>query len=185
MSTRKWSGPGLLRGTAQRKLLYRNNQNGTFSETTSTAGPALGEPAVSRGSAAADLDNDGDLDVVVNNLDGRPALLRNDGGNRRNYLVVDLEGRPANRSAVGAIVTVRTTDLVQRAERRAGDSYLSHSDARLHFGLGTLTKVDSIEVRWPNGTVQRFREIPANRFVKIVEGAEAPQAILPAGTRHR
>ena len=126
--------------------------------------------AVSRGSAAGDLDNDGDLDVVINNLDGAPTILRNDGGNRQNFLVVALEGRTGNRDAVGAIVTVRATDLVQRAERRSGDSYLSHSDARLHFGLGKRAKVDSVEVRWPNGTVQRFGEMPANSFVKLVEG---------------
>ena len=78
---------------------------------------------------------------------------------------------PAIAAPSGAVVTVSAGDLVQRAERRAGDSYLSHSDPRLHFGLGTRTKVDSIEVRWPNGTVQRFGEIPANPFVKIVEGA--------------
>ena len=142
---------GLAARYAQRKLLYRNQQNGTFAEVTPTAGPALNEPSVSRGSAAGDLDNDGDVDVVINNLDGAPTVLRNDGGNRGNFLVIDLEGRTGNRSAVGAIVVVRAGDLVQRAERRSGDSYLSHSDARLHFGLGTRTKIDSIEVRWPNG----------------------------------
>jgi hypothetical protein len=156
---------------AQRKLLYRNDRNGTFTDITSTAGPAFGEPAVSRGSAAGDLDNDGDLDLVVNNLDGAPAILRNDGGNRQNFLVVQLEGRPVNRGAIGAVVTVRSGDLVQRAERRGGDSYLSHSDPRLHFGLGTRSQVDSIEVRWPNGTVQRSGGTPANAFVKIVEDA--------------
>ena len=170
---------------AQRKLLYRNNQNGTFTEVTSTAGPALSEPSVSRGSAVGDLDNDGDVDVVINNLDGAPTVLRNDGGNRGNFLVVDLEGRTVNRSAVGAIVTVSAGDLVQRAERRAGDSYLSHSDKRLHFGLGTRTKVDSIEVRWPNGAVQRFGDVPANTFVKIVEGAQALETIRPASARGR
>ena len=170
---------------AQRKLLYRNNQNGTFMESTSTAGPALSEPSVSRGSAIGDLDNDGDVDIVINNLDGAPTVLRNDGGNRRNFLVVELEGRTVNRDAVGAIATVTAADLVQRSERRAGDSYLSHSDARLHFGLGARTKVDSIEVRWPNGVVQRFHDVQANTFVKIVEGAQAPQTILPAGSRDR
>ena len=170
---------------AQRKLLYHNNQNGTFTETTSTAGPALSQPAVSRGSAAGDLDNDGDVDLIINNLDGAPTLLRNDGGNRRNFLVVDLEGRTINRGAVGAIVTVSAAGLVQRAERRAGDSYLSRSDPRLHFGLGARTKVDSIEVRWPSGTVQRFDAVPANTFIKIVEGASAPQTIVPAASRGR
>ena len=170
---------------AQAKLLYRNNRNGTFTDAASSAGPALGEPSVSRGSAAADLDNDGDVDVVINNLDGAPTVLRNDGGNRRNFLVVQLEGRSLNRSAVGAIVTVSAGDLVQRAERRSGDSYLSHSDARLHFGLDTRSKADSVDVRWPNGTVQRFRDVAANRFVKIVEGAEAPQTIPAAASRDR
>jgi enediyne biosynthesis protein E4 len=156
---------------AQPKLLLRNNQNGTFTDVTSTAGTALNMAAVSRGSAAGDLDHDGDLDIVVNNLDGAPTILRNDGGNRQNFLVVDLEGRTDNRSAVGAIVTVRAGNLVQRAERRSGDSYLSHSDARLHFGLGERTRVDSIEVRWPSGTVQRFGGTAANAFVKIVQGS--------------
>ncbi len=173
--------PGLAARYAQRKLLYRNQQNGTFAEVTPTAGPALNEPSVSRGSAAGDLDNDGDLDVVINNLDGAPTVLRNDGGNRGNFLIVQLEGRAGNRSAVGAVVTVSAADLVQRAERRAGDSYLSNSDPRLHFGLGTRTTVDSVEVRWPNGTVQRFREIPANTFVTIVEGANAPRTIGKQG----
>ena len=169
--------PGLAARYAQRKLLYRNQQNGTFAEVTPTTGPALNEPSVSRGSAAGDLDNDGDMDVVINNLDGAPTVLRNDGGNRGNFLIVQLEGRAGNRSAVGAVVTVSGADLVQRAERRAGDSYLSNSDPRLHFGLGTRTTVDSVEVRWPNGAVQRFREIPANTFVTIVEGANAPKTI--------
>lgn len=162
---------------AQPKLLFRNNRNGTFTDVTSTSGAALTTRAVSRGSAAVDLDNDGDLDVVINNLDGAPTVLRNDGGTRQNFLVIDLEGRTSNRSAVGAVVTVRAGDLVQRGARQSGDSYLSHSDPRLHFGLGTLTKVDSIEVRWPNGTVQRFGEIPANGFVKIVEGIPDVQVL--------
>jgi enediyne biosynthesis protein E4 len=177
------AGPGLR--YAQRKLLYRNNQNGIFSETTAAAGAALAEPAVSRGSAAGDLDNDGDLDVIVNNLDGGPTVLRNDGGNRHNFLVVLLEGRALNRGAVGATVIVRTGTLTQRAERRAGDSYLSHSDPRLHFGLGDHKTVDSVEVRWPDGVTQRFLEVPANTFIKIVEGAPAPQTVVAAGARNR
>jgi hypothetical protein len=170
---------------AQRKLLYRNNQNGTFSDTTAAAGAALAEPSVSRGSAAGDLDNDGDLDVIVNNLDGGPTVLRNDGGNRHNFLVVDLEGRTLNRGAVGATVTVRAAGLTQRAERRAGDSYLSHSDPRLHFGLGTRKTVDSVEVRWPNGVIQRFLQVPANAFIRIVEGAPVAQTVVPGGLRNR
>ena len=176
---------GLSTRYAQRKLLYRNNRNGTFTEAAATAGPALTEASVSRGSASGDLDNDGDQDLVINNLDGAPTVLRNDGGNTHNFLVVGVEGRTVNRSAVGAIVTVAAADLVQRAERRSGDSYLSHSDARLHFGLGTRPKADWIEVRWPNGTVQRFRDVSANTFLNIVEGASTPQTVLAPPSRKR
>jgi len=147
---------------------------------TSTSGTALTARAVSRGSAAAGFDNDGDLDVVINNLDGAPTVLRNDGGNRQNFVVVDLEARAGNRSAVGAIVTVRGGDLGQRIERTSGDSYLSHSDARLHVGLGARPKADSIEVRWPNGNVQRFGDVPANTFIKITEGHPDVQVVRPA-----
>jgi hypothetical protein len=172
---------GLTTRYAQRKLLYRNNRDGTFSEAAAS-GSAISEPKVSRGSAAGDLDNDGDLDIVVNNLDGSSTVLRNDGGNRGGFLVVDLEARAGNRSATGAVVVVRAGDLVQRAERRSGDSYLSHSDPRLHFGLGDRATVGSIEVRWPDGTTQRLGEVPANRFVKIVQGS-APETVRTASPR--
>jgi hypothetical protein len=171
---------GAASSYAQPRLLFRNNRNGTFTDVTATSGTALTERAVSRGSAVVDSDNDGDLDVVINNLDGAPTVLRNDGGNRQNFLVIDLEGRTSNRSAVGAIVTVRAGDLVQRGARQSGDSYLSHSDARLHFGLGPRTKVDSVEVRWPGGAVQRFSDVAANAFVKIVEGSSNLETLRTA-----
>jgi len=159
---------------AQPTLLYHNNRNGTFAEVAAVSGPALAKPSVSRGSVAGDLDNDGDVDLVINNLDGAPTVLRNDGGNRQNFLVVELEGRTTNRDGVGAVVTVQAGDLVQRAERRSGDSYVSRSDPRLHFGLASHTKLDSVQVRWPDGAVQRFEGIGANAFIRIVEGAAAP-----------
>jgi hypothetical protein len=155
---------------AQRKLFYRNNRNGTFAEVTAESGPALLEPSVSRGAAFGDLDNDGDVDVVINNLDGRPTLLRNDGGNRNSFLVINLIGGKSNRSAFGARVKVIAGDLVQVAERRSGGSYISQNDTRLHFGLERKTKVDAVEVRWPNGTTAKFTNIPVNRFISIKEG---------------
>ena len=174
--------PGLATSYRQRKLLYRNNRNGTFTDTTATVGSALMEPAVSRGSATGDLDNDGDLDIVVNNLDGPPNVLRNDGGNRQNFITVDLVGRAGNRSAIGAVVTVRAGDVVQSAERRSGGSYVSQNDLRLHFGLAARTRVDSVDVRWPNGTVQRFSDARPNTFIKIVEGASTVE-IVPTARR--
>ncbi|MGH9374439.1 MAG: CRTAC1 family protein, partial [Vicinamibacterales bacterium] len=169
---------GLTTSYRQRTLLYRNNRRGTFTEVAAAAGAALMEPAVSRGSATGDLDNDGDLDVVINNLDGAPTVLRNDGGNRHHFLVVDLEGSAGNRSAIGARVTVRAGDLVQTAERRSGGSYLSQNDPRLHFGLEARTEEVSVEVRWPNGTVQQLSDLPVDRFVRIREGARVPVQVV-------
>jgi hypothetical protein len=155
---------------AQRKLFYRNNRNGAFAEIGAEAGPVMNEPAVSRGAAFGDLDNDGDIDVVINNLDGAPTLLRNDGGNRNNFLVVNLIGGKSNRSAFAAQVRVVAGDLVQIAERRSGGSYISQNDVRLHFGLEKRTKIDAVEVRWPSGVVEKFANIPINRLINVKEG---------------
>ena len=163
----------------QRKLVYRNDRDGGFTEVAKDLGPALAAPAVSRGAAFGDLDNDGDIDVVINNLDGPSTVLRNDGGNANNFLVIDLVGRKSNRSAFGARVTVTAGDLVQVDERRSGGSYLSQNDVRLHFGLEKRQKVDRIEVRWPGGGVDTVSGVEANRFITITEG-ERPGALPPS-----
>ncbi|HKQ73796.1 MAG TPA: CRTAC1 family protein [Blastocatellia bacterium] len=155
---------------AQRKLLYRNNRNGAFTEIGAEAGQSLNEPSVSRGAAFGDLDNDGDVDVVINNLDGAPTLLRNDGGNRNNFIVINLIGGKSNRSAFGARVKVTSGDLVQVAERRSGGSYISQNDARLHFGLEKRNKIDAVEIRWPSGAVEKLTNVPVNSFIYIEEG---------------
>ncbi len=160
----------------QRKLVYRNARDGTFAEVAGDLGTAVNAPAVSRGAAFGDLDNDGDVDVVVNNLDGPLTVLRNDGGNANRFLVIDLVGRKSNRSAFGAAVKIAAGDLVQTDERRSGGSYLSQNDVRLHFGLEQREKVDRIEVRWPAGSVQTLTNVPANRFITITEGVE-PDAL--------
>ncbi len=154
---------------AQRKLLYRNNRNGTFAEVGAEAGQNLAEPSVSRGAAFGDLDNDGDLDVVINNLDGAPTILRNDGGNRNNFLVIDLIGGKSNRDAYGARVKVTAGDLVQVAEKRSGGSYLSQNESRLHFGLERRTRVETVEVVWPSGVAQKLTDPSVNSFIRIVE----------------
>ncbi len=155
---------------AQRKLLYRNLRNGTFEEIAAQSGAALMQRRVSRGAAWGDYDEDGDLDVIVNEIDGAPSLLRNDGGNQAgNWLLLKLQGTKSNRNAVGARVTLKVGDLAQVQEVYAGDSYLSHSDWRLHFGLGSAKIVDEIEIKWPNGKVEKKTKIAANQVLKIVE----------------
>lgn len=158
---------------AQRKLLYHNNGAGAFAEIGAEAGQALNDPAVSRGAAFGDFDNDGDVDVVINNLDGAPTVLRNDGGNRNNFVVINLIGLiggKSNRSAFGARVKVTSGDLVQVAERRSGGSYISQNDTRLHFGLEKRTRIDAVEIRWPSGVVEKLTNVPINSFINIKEG---------------
>jgi enediyne biosynthesis protein E4 len=160
----------------QPKLVYRNDRNGTFTEVAKDLGSALTAPAVSRGAAFGDLDNDGDIDVVINNLDGPLTVLRNDGGNGNNFLMIDLVGRKSNRSAFGARVKVTAGDLVQVDERRSGGSYLSQNDVRLHFGLEKRQKVDRVEVRWPDGAIETLTGVDANRFITLTEGERSGAA---------
>jgi hypothetical protein len=165
--------PGLQTTYRQPKLLYRNRRDGTFSDTAKDVGPALSVPGVSRGAAFGDLDNDGDLDIVINDLDGAPTILRNDGGNRNAFLAIDLVGATSNRSAYGARVTVTSGGFVQTDERRSGGSYISENDSRLHFGLEKRERVDGVHVRWPNGATQDFANLPINAFVRLAEGDPA------------
>jgi hypothetical protein len=161
---------GLRTTYRQRPLLYRNRRDGTFTECAAEHGPALSAPGVGRGAAFGDLDNDGDLDIDVIDLYGAPTNLRNDGGNRNNFLVIDLEGSKSNRNALGARVKVTSGGFVQTDERRSGGSYLSQNDTRLHFGLEKRGRVDTVQVRWPSGGTQVFADLPINAFVRLTEG---------------
>ena len=154
----------------QRKLLHRNNRDGTFSEIAAQLGSALMEERASRGTAFGDIDNDGDVDIVVNDLDSAPQLLRNDGGNKNNWIMVKTIGVKSNRNGIGAKVKVVSGDLVQVDEVRSGGSYISQNDFRLHFGLEKRTKVDLIQVRWPSGVVDTLNNIKANKLVTVKEG---------------
>lgn len=158
----------------QRMLLYRNNGTGRFEEIGTRMGEAVAAPRAGRGVAFADYDNDGDVDFLVVNMDGRPSLFRNDGGNRANWLSLRLRGVKSNRDAIGARVRVTANGVTQTAEVRSGASYLSTNDPRLHFGLGKARQADTIEVRWPSGLLQRFENVAAGEFFVITEGQTAP-----------
>ena len=159
-----------LENYRQRNLLHRNLRDGTFAEVGAQAGAPLAEKRVGRGVAFGDIDNDGDVDYVINNLDGAPQLLRNDGGNANNSVLIRLVGTKSNRDGVGARVRVVSGDLTQVDEVRTGASYLSHSDLRLHFGLEKRTKIDLIEIRWPGGAIEKVTGAGVNRMLTIKEG---------------
>jgi hypothetical protein len=160
---------GASAGYRQRKLLYHNRGNGTFDEVGSQYGPTIVEERVSRGLAVGDLDNDGRLDVVINDLDGSPQLLHNEMTGVGNWLTVRLKGRGMNSGAIGAVVTVRTGTTTQRRLVQSGSSYISQEDKRLHFGLGQATQVDALEVTWPDGTTTAMQNVKANQMLDILQ----------------
>lgn len=164
------AGRGLYMSYKEPRLLYRNLSNGRFKDISASAGPGIQAGAVSRGCAFGDLDNDGDVDIVVNNLDAAPSILRNDGGNRNNWLLIKCIGTRSNRSAIGARVQVITGDHAQIDEVSSGSSYYSQNDLRLHFGLGAAVQADHLEVRWPSGQKEAFEAVTANHFIVIQEG---------------
>ena len=151
-------------------VIFRNLDDRRFEDVTARSGPGARVPRSSRGAAFGDVDNDGDVDVVVNDLDGAPQLLRNDGGNAKSSILVKLVGAKSNRDGIGARVRVVAGDLKQVDEVRSGGSYLSQNDLRLHFGLDGRAKVDAIEVRWPSGAVDTVPGAAANRILTIAEG---------------
>jgi len=154
----------------QRKLLHKNNRDGTFLDVSAQSGRALTEERASRGVAFGDLDNDGDVDLVINDLDGPPQLLRNDGGNLNNSVLIKTVGVKSNRDGIGARVRVVSGDLVQIDEVRSGGSYISQNDLRLHFGLEKRTRIDLIEIRWPSGVVDKITNAQVNKVLTVREG---------------
>jgi enediyne biosynthesis protein E4 len=154
----------------ERKIVYRNLGNGRFGDVTAKCGSSVMEPRPSRGCAFGDFDNDGDVDVLVNNINEPPSLLRNDGGNRNNWVKIKCIGTRSNRSAIGTRVRVVTGQHSQIEEVMSGGSYVSQNDLRLHFGLGRAKKVDLIELRWPSGLKESFRDVTVNLLVVFHEG---------------
>ncbi len=155
---------------AQTNQLFENLGDGTFVEVSQLSGEGLEIKKVSRGASFGDYDDDGDLDIFVLNINDRPTLLRNDGGNESNWLMVKTIGTASNRDGIGARIEVRSGGLTQSAEIRSGASYLSHNDLRAHFGLGQREAIDLLVVHWPSGLQERFENLSANRLVVLQEG---------------
>jgi enediyne biosynthesis protein E4 len=160
----------------QRRFVYHNLGNGRFKEVGATLGSIWTEERVSRGLAVGDLDNDGRLDLVINDLDGRAQVVRNEGEKLGHWLQVQLRGAGKNTDAIGAVLTLRIGQQIQTRIIRSGTGYLSQDAQRQHFGLGDATKVDSLEVLWPDGTKTERKNLAADAILTI----EQPSPVAPA-----
>lgn len=162
-------------------LLFLNERTGTFQNVTQMVGPAIQVPRVSRGVAVGDLFNNGRMDMVIENLQGQPTILRPEGGPANHWISFQLEGAKSNRLALNARVKITAGDLVQTSEVRSGGSYLSQSDLRVHFGLGDKQRVDKVEIFWPEGATETLTSLVADHFycVKERKGVVQPGEVNP------
>lgn len=162
-------------------LLFLNERTGTFQNVTQMVGPAIQVPRVSRGVAVGDLFNSGRMDMVIENLQGQPTILRPEGGPANHWISFQLEGAKSNRLALNARVKITAGDLVQTSEVRSGGSYLSQSDLRVHFGLGDKQRVDKVEIFWPEGATETLTSLVADHFycVKERKGVVQPGEVNP------
>ncbi len=154
----------------QRKVVYRNVQKGRFEDITERLGEPVTIPRAGRGAAFGDIDNDGDEDVIVNNVHDAPNLYRLDIAGETNWVMLRLVGTRSNRNAIGARVTISAGGLTYVREVRGGGSYYSQNDFRVHVGLGRAASIDRVVVRWPNGGEERWRDVPIRTITTLTEG---------------
>jgi hypothetical protein len=153
-------------------ILSINQGDGTFCDASKQAGSTLQQERVLRGLAVGDLFNDGQVDIVIEDLDGAPMILRNPGAPNHHWIGLELQGTKSNRLAIGARVQITAAGVTQTDEIRSGGSYLSQNDLRLHFGLGTAKAIDSVEIRWPSGLVEKIpgRSLSVDEHYFVLEG---------------
>ncbi len=157
-------------GYSQRKVLYRNLKNGKFGDVSVQVGGAVMENTAGRGAAFGDFDNDGDTDIVINPVNAVPELIRNDAKSNNNWLKIKLIGVKSNRSGIGARIKITTESGTQTDEAKSSNSYYSHNDSRLNFGLGTEKQVKKIEIIWSSGQVDTLNNVESNKFITVKEG---------------
>jgi len=166
----------------QRNQIFKNNQDGSFSDVSEQVGQGLSALRSSRGASIGDFDNDGDLDIFIVNNNGQAEFLKTLNKTDNHWVNIKLNGTKSNRDAVGARVKLITEDSTQIREVRSGSGYLSQMDTRLHFGLAESSKVDTLEIIWPSGEVQQFKDLKSDCFMVITEGSaaiEVREFILP------
>jgi hypothetical protein len=151
-------------------LLMFENTGGAFKNVSSQSGSVFAKEFSGRGLAVGDIDNDGDLDVLISNNGEAPVLLSNKGGNQNNWLGLELVVTKSNPASVGAVITWQAGGVKRSRLKTAGGSYLASHDPRELLGLGSATKIDSVEIRWPSGKVDKLTNLPINTYIKVVEG---------------
>jgi enediyne biosynthesis protein E4 len=152
-------------------LMFRNLGKGQFEKASDQLGPDFVRPIPGRGLATADYDNDGDSDIAINNRGDYAELLRNDGGNANHWLEILLVGTKSNRDGVGASLKLTAEGVTHVEQMKGGMSYMSASDPRILFGLGKRTKIESLEITWPSGQVDRLTNVPIDRIITVKEGS--------------
>jgi hypothetical protein len=150
--------------------MFRNLGKGQFAKVSDSLGPDFMRPIAGRGIATADFDNDGDIDIAINNRGDYPSLLRNDGGNVNHWLEVLLIGTISNRDGIGASLKLTSEGFVHVEQAKGGMSYMSASDPRIQFGLGKRTRIESLEITWPSGKVDRLTNVPIDQIIAVKEG---------------